>query len=359
MSSRGRKWILAANGFGRGSLTVGEAWAIYDARYPVPPDMRLPSGGAWKMAPNGIGVPLPPTPDTQRWRDEIKAYRRGLEPQERADPTWRATNNDAWWWDVFNQRYQTEVNSTVGLIGPATLYNKEGRTRFWGVPGRTLQAVIDGIHNGAPRLGMPPSPPPSPPPSRWQPRGTSSSSSHSSSSSGPARSAPSSSYRASPYAVPKREVKEEYATPAPSRRRTGGISIREPTRQERRRTATGGGLLVPKPEVKEEVDDDEAAKAAKVAAHLQKQRLLASSDDPEDMPGFNVAYMASLNDHRAWEGDIEAVIAESLRTAGVPVVDLTADEAGPSGAVKDEEEDADENTPLRQYYDASGRRKFY
>ena len=53
------------------------------------------------------------------------------------------------------------------------------------------------------------------------------------------------------------------------------------------------------------------------------------------------------------------MIAESLRTAGVPVVDLTADEAGPSGAVKDEEEDADENTPLRQYYDASGRRKFY
>ena len=111
--------------------------------------------------------------------------------------------------------------------------------------------------------------------------------------------------------------------------------------------------------MKEEEDDDEAAKVAKVAAYLQKQQLLASSDDPQDMPGFNVAYMASLNDHHAWEGDVEAVIAESLRTASIPVVDLTADEGGPSGAVKDEEEYADDNAPLRQYYDASGRRKFY
>ena len=103
----------------------------------------------------------------------------------------------------------------------------------------------------------------------------SSSSSHSSSSSGPTRSTPSSSYRASPYAVPKHEVKEEYATPVPSRRRASGITIRKPTWQERR-TASGGDLLVPKPEVKEEVDDDEAVKAAKVKAYFEKQWLLAS-----------------------------------------------------------------------------------
>ncbi|KAK1615890.1 hypothetical protein QYE76_021407 [Lolium multiflorum] len=29
-----------ANGFGRESLIVVEAWAMYRARYPVPPDMR-------------------------------------------------------------------------------------------------------------------------------------------------------------------------------------------------------------------------------------------------------------------------------------------------------------------------------
>ena len=62
--SSGRKSILAANGFGRGSLTVGQAWALYEVRYPVPPDMRLPSSGGWKMADNGIGIPPPPSPGT-------------------------------------------------------------------------------------------------------------------------------------------------------------------------------------------------------------------------------------------------------------------------------------------------------
>jgi hypothetical protein len=37
----------------------------------------------------------------------------------------------------------------------------------------SLSAVVEGIHNGAPRLDMPPSPPPSPPASAcWQLRRT-------------------------------------------------------------------------------------------------------------------------------------------------------------------------------------------
>jgi hypothetical protein len=43
--SSSRKNILVVKGFGHGSLTDAEAWAQYRARYPVPPDMRLPSGG--------------------------------------------------------------------------------------------------------------------------------------------------------------------------------------------------------------------------------------------------------------------------------------------------------------------------
>ncbi|KAK1680028.1 hypothetical protein QYE76_040876 [Lolium multiflorum] len=39
-----------------GSLTVVEAWALYRAGYPVPPGMRLPSNGGWRMAVNGVGV---------------------------------------------------------------------------------------------------------------------------------------------------------------------------------------------------------------------------------------------------------------------------------------------------------------
>jgi hypothetical protein len=61
------------NGFGRGSLTVVEAWALYRAWYPIMSDMRLPSNGGWRMAVNGIGVP--PSQGTGRWRDAIRTQR--------------------------------------------------------------------------------------------------------------------------------------------------------------------------------------------------------------------------------------------------------------------------------------------
>jgi hypothetical protein len=53
---------------------------------------------------------------------------------------------------------------------------------------------------------------------------------------------------------------------------------------------------VPKREVKEEDDEEEAAKATKMAEYLHRERLIASSYDPEDCPGLNVAFMATLND---------------------------------------------------------------
>ncbi|KAK1681808.1 hypothetical protein QYE76_042656 [Lolium multiflorum] len=246
MSSSSSRKIAAANGFGRGSLTVAEAWALYHARYPVPPDMRLPSSGGWKMAVNGIGIPPPPKPGTDQWRDGIKARRAQLTAEERLDPTWAANNNDAWWKTYFKAKYDVEMYSTHGLVGGPNSWNKDGRALFWGVPGRTLENVIRGIRNGAPRLEMPSSPPPSPRggPPQWQPRRTTYSSSSNSSSSGPARSTPSSSYRSAPYNVPKREVKEEPATPVNARRGDSGSR-----RQQERR---GGALLIPKPEVKEE-----------------------------------------------------------------------------------------------------------
>jgi hypothetical protein len=56
------------------------------------------------------------------------------------------------------------------------------------------------------------------------------------------------------------------------------------------------------------------------------------------MPGYNAAFMSSLNDHKAWEGNIKDMIAMSIRESGRPLVDMTwnDDEADPSGAVKDE-----------------------
>jgi hypothetical protein len=138
--------------------------------------------------------------------------------------------------------------------------------------------------------------------------------------------------------------------------------------------------------VKKEQDNEEAVKAALMVEYERRQRLIASSDDPEDCPGNNVAYMASLNDKDAWRGNINDVIAMSIRDSDMPLVDLTHDgeEAGPSGAVKDEpidedaivmvkdepvDEDADPRSKqddvddgmynFHQYYDRSGHCKFY
>ncbi|KAK1696766.1 hypothetical protein QYE76_013463 [Lolium multiflorum] len=113
----------------RGSLTVAEAWALYRAGYPVPPDMRLPSSGGWRMAVNGIGVP-PPPPGTDRWRDAIRARRSGLTADERADMTWAANGNDAWWVAYFQAQYDMEMNNTASLVGRRNTWNREGRLRF-------------------------------------------------------------------------------------------------------------------------------------------------------------------------------------------------------------------------------------
>ena len=116
MSSSSRK-IARTNGFGRGSLTVPQAWALYRAGYPVPPDMRLPSSGGWRMAVNGIGVPPPLSLGMERWRDAIRARRSALNAVERSDPTWAATGNDSWWIAYFQAQYDMEMHNTTGLVG--------------------------------------------------------------------------------------------------------------------------------------------------------------------------------------------------------------------------------------------------
>ena len=48
----------AVNGFGRRHLHKGEARLLFEAEYPVPPDMRVP--GAWRISAGGVPVPPPP-----------------------------------------------------------------------------------------------------------------------------------------------------------------------------------------------------------------------------------------------------------------------------------------------------------
>jgi hypothetical protein len=71
--------------------------------------------------------------------------------EERADPTWAATDNDCWWIAYFQAQHDIEMNNTAGLIGRRNTWNREGRVLLWGVPGRTLENVVDDIHNDAPK----------------------------------------------------------------------------------------------------------------------------------------------------------------------------------------------------------------
>src|SRR3954471_17626412 len=58
----------AANGFGRRHLHEDEARLLFEAEYPVPPDMRVP--GAWRMSDGGVAVQPPPTGAARRAKIE-------------------------------------------------------------------------------------------------------------------------------------------------------------------------------------------------------------------------------------------------------------------------------------------------
>ncbi|KAK1663119.1 hypothetical protein QYE76_051278 [Lolium multiflorum] len=62
------------------------------------------------------------------------------------------------------------------------------------------------------------------------------------------------------------------------------------------------------------------------------------ADDPTDTPGYNKAWLDSVNDHTASEGSMEDVNATLICDSFTPLADLTRDddEAGPSDTVKDE-----------------------
>ena len=170
---------VAANGFGRRSLNVGEARLLHQARYMVPPDMRAPSGGGWLIGRGGYLVAPIPVGD-RRQAEIYDVFWRVLNDAQRADPAWDP-DNVAGWDAYFLERRQREMDYHDGMVPPPQ-YNMEGRHRWWGGRVRTLAAILNHIRAGnEPRLEMPP---PEPPRQlrRWAPRQSTSSSSRSSSS---------------------------------------------------------------------------------------------------------------------------------------------------------------------------------
>jgi hypothetical protein len=73
-------------------------------------------------------------------------------------------------------------------------------------------------------------------------------------------------------------VKEEFATPMARRcNPSRGVTIHEPRQQAH----YGNALRRPKHKMNKEVDNDDNST---IAAYLRQQRLLASANDPVDMP---------------------------------------------------------------------------
>lgn len=252
----------ARNGFGRRHLHEDEARLLFEAEYPTPPDMRAP--GAWRLSAGG--VPVPPVPTGAERRAEIARIRSSLSEEHRRQPRY-APDSATLWTAYFERRREEQLASTNG--GPALgRNNSEGRRLWWGVPGRTLEAVLEHIEGGnEPRLGYPEATSISRRRgSSWQPRrmeaasSSSSHSSHSSHSSGATR-------------TPPVAVKAEPGVLSPLRRSgrsSGGITINEGRRREpspprghlrlvRPKTEPGTPAVVKQEHLDMATADDEAA----------------------------------------------------------------------------------------------------
>ena len=121
----------AANGWVRRHLRKGEAWALYSAGYPCPPDMRVPGAsaghGAWQLSAGG--VPVPPVPADSEREYAIAEVRASLTPEQAADRRWRAEGNDAFWTAYFQRRREEEL-ADRGSNGPVEgRYNAPSRRR--------------------------------------------------------------------------------------------------------------------------------------------------------------------------------------------------------------------------------------
>ncbi|KAE8816152.1 formin-like protein 14 [Hordeum vulgare] len=91
----------AANGFGRRHLHDPEARILYEAYYPAPPDMRVPS--SWRLSAGG--VPVPPLPFVANRRTEITRIRASLPESSRNLPRY-VPNRNTLWTAYFERRQQ-------------------------------------------------------------------------------------------------------------------------------------------------------------------------------------------------------------------------------------------------------------
>ncbi|KAM3386635.1 hypothetical protein ACQJBY_009912 [Aegilops geniculata] len=112
--------------------------------------MRVP--GSWRLSAGGVPVLL--VPEGAARRAEIARIRSSLTEEQRNEPRY-APDSETLWTMYFQRRCEEQIASVNGIV-PRGRHNSEGRREWWGVPGRTLDAVLDHIQTGnVPRLEYP------------------------------------------------------------------------------------------------------------------------------------------------------------------------------------------------------------
>ncbi|KAE8813012.1 Homeobox protein KNOX3 [Hordeum vulgare] len=115
--------------------------------------------GSWRLSADGVPVPPPPSgaerqAEIARIRSSLSESSRNLPSRHcrRARATYRGTPPTS------NAGNADQLVATNG-VEPRGRHNSEGRRQWWGIPSRTLEAVLEHIEgDNSPRYEYPPSP---------------------------------------------------------------------------------------------------------------------------------------------------------------------------------------------------------
>ncbi|KAE8769962.1 Protein kinase APK1A, chloroplastic [Hordeum vulgare] len=132
----------AANCFGRRRLHEDEARLLYEADYPMPSNMRVQ--GSWRLSTGGVPVSSPPSRD-DRWAEIARIW--SSLPESSRNLSRYAPESNTLWTAYFERRHADQL-AAANRVEPCSCHNSEGRRQRWGIPGRTLEAVLEHIEGG-------------------------------------------------------------------------------------------------------------------------------------------------------------------------------------------------------------------
>ncbi|KAE8815333.1 Homeobox protein KNOX3 [Hordeum vulgare] len=141
------------NGFGRPHLHESEACLLYEADYPTSPAMLVTS--SWRLSAGG--VPMPPTSSGDDRRVEIARIWSSLPEASRNLPRY-APDSNTLFMAYFKHCHTNQLAATNGADSRGR-FNSEGRQLWWGIPDRTLEAVLEHIKGDNSLLLEYPTPP--------------------------------------------------------------------------------------------------------------------------------------------------------------------------------------------------------